>query len=69
MQIIVVDKRLSRARTLTLSPRMFAVAMAGLAMAVLFSVIGLYAVTFRAAVALEVPYIRDLASSMIGWRS
>ena len=42
MQIIVVDKRLSRARTLTLSPRMFMVAVAGLAMAVLFSVIGLF---------------------------
>lgn len=65
MQIIVVDKRLSRARTVTLSPRMFAVAVAGLAMAVLFSVIGLYAVTFRVAVALEVPYIRDLASSLM----
>ena len=65
MQIIVVDKRLSRARTLTLSPRMFAVAMAGLAMAVLFSVIGLYAVTFRVAASLEIPYIRELASSLM----
>ncbi len=62
MQIIVVDKRLSRARTLTFSPRMFALAIAGLAVAVLFSVIGLYVVTFRVAAELELPYIRNLAS-------
>lgn len=65
MQIIVVDKRLSRARTVTLSPRMFAVAVAGLALAVLFSVIGLYAVTFRVAASSDVPYIRDLAFSVM----
>jgi murein DD-endopeptidase MepM/ murein hydrolase activator NlpD len=65
VQIIVVDKRLSRARTLTLSPRMFVMAVAGLALAVVFSVIGLYAVTFRAAAALEIPYIRDLAHSLM----
>ncbi len=65
MQIIVVDKRLSRARTLTLNPRMFMVAVAGLALAVVFSVIGLYVVTFRAAAALEIPYIRDFASSLM----
>lgn len=65
MQIIVVDKRLSRARTLTLSPRMALVAISGLAVAVLLSVIGLYAVTFRVAATLEIPYIRDLASSLM----
>jgi murein DD-endopeptidase MepM/ murein hydrolase activator NlpD len=65
VQIIVVDKRLSRARTLTLSPRMFVIAVTGLALAVLFSVIGLYAVTFRVAAALEIPYIRGLASSLM----
>lgn len=65
MQIIVVDKRLSRARTLTLNPRMALVAVSGLAVAVLLSVIGLYAVTFRVAAALEIPYIRDLASSLM----
>ena len=65
MQIIVVDKRLSRARTLTLSPRMFMAAVAGLTLAVLFAVIGLHAVTFRVAAALEIPYIRDLASSLM----
>ena len=65
MQIIVVDKRLSRARTLTLNPRMALAAVSGLAVAVLLSVIGLYAVTFRVAAALEIPYIRDLASSLM----
>lgn len=65
MQIIVVDKRLARARTLTLSPRMFVIAVTGLGLAVLFSVIGLHAVTFRVAAALEIPYIRDLASSLM----
>jgi len=65
VQIIVVDKRLTRARTLTLSPRMFAIAVAGLCVAVLLSVIGLYVVTFRVAATLEIPYVRDLASSLL----
>jgi len=65
LQIIVVDKRLSRARTLTLNPRMFVVAASGLAVAVLLSVIGLYAVTFRIAASVEIPYVRDLASSLM----
>lgn len=65
MQIIFVDKRLSRARTVTLSRRMFAAAATGLAAAVLLAVVGLYVVTFRVATALEVPYIRDLASSLM----
>lgn len=62
MQIIVVDKRLSRARTVTLSPRMAAVALSGLVISVLLSVVGLYVVTFRIAAQFEIPYIRDLAS-------
>jgi murein DD-endopeptidase MepM/ murein hydrolase activator NlpD len=65
VQIIVVDKRLARARTVTLSPRMFAMAVAGLCVAVMLSVIGLYAVTFRVAATLEIPYVRDLASSLL----
>lgn len=62
MQIIVVDKRLSQARTVTLSSRMAAVALSGLATAVLLAVVGLYAVTFRIAAALDLPYVRNLAS-------
>jgi len=65
VQIIVVDKRLTRARTVTLSSRMFAIAVAGLCVAVLLSVVGLYAVTFRVAATLEIPYVRDLASSLL----
>ncbi len=62
MQIIVVDKRLAHARTLTLSPRMAAVAVAGMAVAVVLAVVGLYVVTFRVAATFEVPYLRNLAS-------
>lgn len=65
MQIIVVDQRLSRARTVTLSPRMAAVAFSGLVTAVLLAVVGLYVVTFRIAAQLEIPYIRDLASTVM----
>jgi murein DD-endopeptidase MepM/ murein hydrolase activator NlpD len=65
VQIIVVDKRLSRARTLTLSPRMFVAAATGLGLAVLLTVIGMYAVTFRVAVAFDIPYIRDLATTVM----
>lgn len=65
MQIIVVDRRLARARTVTLSRRMFAAAASGLGLAVLLAVFGLYAVTFRIAVAFEIPYVRDLASTVM----
>lgn len=65
MQIIVVDKRLARARTFTLSRRMLAAAVSGLALAVLLAVVGLYVVTFRVAVDLEIPYVRDLATSVL----
>lgn len=65
MQIIFVDQRLKRARTLTLTPRLFAAVASGLAVIVLLSVIGLYVVTFRTAVALEIPYLRDLAASVM----
>ena len=65
MQIIVVDKRLSRARTLTLSPKMFVATVTGMGFAVLLAVVGLYVVTFRIAVAFEIPYIRDLASTVM----
>jgi murein DD-endopeptidase MepM/ murein hydrolase activator NlpD len=40
-------------------------AFSGLAVAVLLSVVGLYAVTFRVAASFELPYIRDLASSLM----
>jgi murein DD-endopeptidase MepM/ murein hydrolase activator NlpD len=65
VQIIVVDQRLSRARTLTLSPRMAMFALSGLVVAVLLSVVGLYVVTFRVAASLEVPYVKDMAISLM----
>jgi hypothetical protein len=60
VQIIFVDRRLSRARTLNLSRRMLAAAAAGLFTAVVLAVIGLYAVTFRAAAEFRVPLVHDL---------
>jgi lysostaphin len=65
VQIIVVDRRLSQARTFTLGRRMFAFVASGIALALVLSVVGLYVVTFRVAAALEVPYVRDLASSLM----
>lgn len=65
MQIIVVDKRLSCARTFTLNRRMFVLTASGVVLAVLLAVVGLYAVTFRVAASLELPYLRNLASSMM----
>ncbi len=65
MQIIFIDQRLSRARTLTLTPRLVAAAAIGVIATVLLSVVGLYVVTFRAATTLEVPMLRDLASSVM----
>lgn len=65
MQIIFVDQRLSRARTLTLTPRLFATAVSAIATAVLLAVIGLYVLAFRSATTFEIPYLRDLASSLM----
>lgn len=60
MQIIFVDRRLSRARTLNVSRRTLAAAAAGVTTAVVLAVIGLYAVTFRAAAEFRVPIVHDL---------
>ncbi len=60
MQIILVDPRLKRARTLTLTRGTFALAATGLVAGVLMAVIGLYAVTFRAGAELRVPVLHDL---------
>jgi murein DD-endopeptidase MepM/ murein hydrolase activator NlpD len=65
VQIIVVDQRLSRARTLTLGRRKLAVLAGGFSLAVLLAVVGLYVVTFRIAASLEIPYFRHLASSLM----
>ena len=60
MQIILVDRRLKQARTITLTRRMYALAVGGLASAVLLAVIGLYVVTLRISTEFRIPYVQDL---------
>jgi murein DD-endopeptidase MepM/ murein hydrolase activator NlpD len=60
VQIIVVDPRMARARTIDLTPRVLIGAGAAVLVAVMLAVIGLYAVTFRLAAELRVPLIHDL---------
>ena len=62
MQIILVDPRLKRARTITLSGRTYLLAMGGLVSAVLLAVIGLYAVTLRISSDFRVPALQDLVA-------
>jgi len=65
VQIIVVDRRLARAITLTLTPRMFGVAVAASILMILFSVVGLYVATFKAANEFRVPFVQDFAASLM----
>ncbi|HTT10179.1 MAG TPA: M23 family metallopeptidase [Burkholderiaceae bacterium] len=60
MQIIFVDQRLARARTIDVSPRFIVAAVGGFVFATLLAVVGLYAITFRVGAELKVPLIRDL---------
>lgn len=60
MQIILVDRRLKQARTITLTGRTYALAMGALATAVLLAVIGLYAVTLRVSTAINIPIVNEL---------
>lgn len=60
MQIIFVDRRLARARTIDVSSRLIVMAVSGFILAILLLVAGLYTVTFRVGARLEVPVIRDL---------
>lgn len=60
MQIIFVDRRLARARTIDVSPRLLVAAVSGFVLTTALIVIGLYAVTFRVGAELKVPLIRDL---------
>jgi lysostaphin len=60
VQIIFVDRRLARARTIDLSPRLLVAAIGGSILAILLTVIGLYAITFRIAAEIRVPLIHDL---------
>ncbi len=65
MQIIVLDRRLARAVTLTLTPRILWLAAAALLLMFLFSVTGLYVATFKAVSELRIPYLHDFASRMM----
>jgi murein DD-endopeptidase MepM/ murein hydrolase activator NlpD len=60
LQIILVDPRLKRARTITLTGRTYALAVGGLATAVLLAVIGLFAVTLRISTEFRVPVLQDV---------
>jgi murein DD-endopeptidase MepM/ murein hydrolase activator NlpD len=62
MQIIIVDRRLAQARTITLSHRMLVGWAIGLVFAVLMAAVGLYAVTFRAAVDIRIPLVHDFVA-------
>lgn len=60
MQIILVDRRLKQAKTITLTGRTYALAMGGLVTAILLAVIGLYAVTLRISTEFRVPILHDM---------
>jgi murein DD-endopeptidase MepM/ murein hydrolase activator NlpD len=60
VQIILVDPRLKKARTVTLTGRTYAFAVGGLATAILLAVIGLFAVTLRISTEFRVPVLQDI---------
>jgi murein DD-endopeptidase MepM/ murein hydrolase activator NlpD len=60
VQIIFVDKRLARARTINVSRRLIVTAATAVVLAVILAVIALYAITFRIGAEFRVPVIRDL---------
>jgi murein DD-endopeptidase MepM/ murein hydrolase activator NlpD len=60
LQIILVDPRLKRARTITLTGRTYALAVGGLATAILLAVIGLFAVTLRISTEFRVPVLQHI---------
>jgi murein DD-endopeptidase MepM/ murein hydrolase activator NlpD len=64
LQIILVDPRLKRARTITLTGRSLALAVGGLVTAVILAVIGLYAVSLRVSTEFRIPLVHDLVESV-----
>jgi len=60
VQIIFVDRRLARARTIDVSPHLIVAAASGFVLAIVLAVAGLYAVTFRLGAEFRIPLIRDL---------
>lgn len=65
MQIILVDRRLKQARTITLTGRTYVLAVGGLVAAILLAVIGLYAVTIRVSSDFKVPVLHDIVSFVL----
>lgn len=65
MQIIVVDQRLARAITLTLTPRTFWFAAATALLVFVFSVTGLYVATFRVVSEFRIPFLHDFAAGVM----
>lgn len=64
MQIILVDPRLKRARTITLTGRSLALAVGGLATAIILAVIGLYAVSLRVSTEFRIPLVHELVEAV-----
>ena len=62
LQIIFVDRRLARARTLTLTRMRMVVAAIGFSLAILLAVAGLFALVLRLAAAADVPVVQSLVS-------
>jgi len=62
VQIIVVDRRFASAKTFSLTRSKLALTLGALGIAVVLAVIGLYAVTFRAAAQIKIPLVKDLVS-------
>jgi hypothetical protein len=64
LQIILVDPRLKRARTITLTGRSLGLAIGGLVTAIVLAVIGLYAVSLRVSADLRIPLVHDLVEAV-----
>jgi hypothetical protein len=62
VQLILVDRRLARARTMNLSRRTLAWAVLAFITLVVAAVAGAYALTFRLAAQRDMPLIRNLVS-------
>jgi murein DD-endopeptidase MepM/ murein hydrolase activator NlpD len=62
VQLIFVDRRLARARTMNLSRATLAWSIVGLLTLIVAAVLGLYALTFRMAAQRDVPVVKQLVS-------
>jgi murein DD-endopeptidase MepM/ murein hydrolase activator NlpD len=65
VQIIFVDRGMARARTFTLTPRLITTVLFGTVLAISLAVVGLYALTFRFATELRLPFVHDFVSLIV----